>query len=105
MQVQQQQQIHLKPLYSIFSALTLLVGWQARHPVARKNLRPLIHHYFDGVGWMREGHLASKNSLQHPQLSRRQPANTRSPGKWSLKKPAAEYQRDSPSAPSLENQT
>jgi len=36
-----------------FSALTLLVEWLSTHPVACKNLRPLIVHFFDNVGWGR----------------------------------------------------
>jgi len=38
-----------------FSVLTLLIGQQASHPVASKNLHvsPLILHCFDAVGWVR----------------------------------------------------
>jgi len=62
------------------SALTM-VGRQAGHPVACKNLYPLIIHCYDAVGWERNG-IPHVEKFQHPLLSRLQLAN---PGKWSLK--------------------
>jgi len=71
---------------SDFNALKLLLGWQTGRLgilVTCKNLFPLILQCFEAAGWVR-GLAASclyENSLQHPLLSRRQPANSGFPGK------------------------
>ena len=51
----------LLPVFT-FSALTLLVGWQGRHPVDVET-RTLSLQCFDAVGWV-------KKLVQHPLLSR-----------------------------------
>ena len=65
-----------------FSALTLLAGRQAGHPVVSKNLRCINppELWCCWAEW-EEGHPTRKNSFQHALLSRGQTAIPGSPGK------------------------